>query len=82
MAMHVGQPVLPPLKLVGELLVVDPELVHDGCVQVMHMNRVFHNVVAKVIRLAVNMPRPYTGAGKQRREAIRVMISSQFLPCD
>ena len=77
--MNGKKPVLPTLKLVGELLVVDAEHVHDGCVQVMHMYGIFHDVVAKVIRLAMDMSRLYSGAREQRGEAIRMMISSPVL---
>ena len=52
-SVHVGQSEVAPLELVGEPLVVDTEQVHDGGLEVMHVDLVLHDVEAEFVRRAV-----------------------------
>ncbi len=53
---HVCQAKRTALELVGQPRVVDAEAVEDGGVQVVHVHRVAHDVVAEVVRFADVMP--------------------------
>src|SRR6202030_4157320 len=48
----IGQAVIATLVVEGELLVVDAEQVEHGGVEVVHLDRVFDDVVAEVVGLA------------------------------
>lgn len=54
MPMYIRQPVSAPLELVRQPLMVDPQQMHQGGVEVMDMQPVFHGVIAKLIRLAID----------------------------
>ena len=45
---HVGQAKVPSLVSIGELFMVQPQAVQDGCVEVMDVNRVLDNLEAKI----------------------------------
>ena len=46
---HIGQPVVPALALVGQLLVVDTQHMQAGGVKVMNVHRIFHDAETKFI---------------------------------
>ena len=50
MSMYIREPVISSLKPVSELLVINPEQMHDGGVKIMHMHGVLRDVIAVVIR--------------------------------
>ena len=50
--MHVGQPEIAALELVGQPGVVDPQQVQDRGVQVVDLDRVVDDVVGEVVGLA------------------------------
>ena len=49
-----GELLIEPLKLIRQLVVVDPQAVQDGCVEVAHRDGIFDYVVAVVVGLAVD----------------------------
>ena len=62
---------MPPLKLVRQPRVVDAEAVQDRGLQVVHVDRLIHDVVAVVVGFAVDadprlMPPPAIHIVKQR----------------
>ena len=48
--MHVGEPEVAPLELVGELLVIEAEQVQNGRLQIVNVHRIVGNVEAELIR--------------------------------
>jgi len=46
----IGQSVVPALKFVGELLMIDSKQMHDGGIQIMDVDGILGNVVTVVIR--------------------------------
>ncbi len=54
--MYIRQPKVPPLILIRQLRVINPQNPQDRRMQIMHMHRVLHNVVAEVIRLPITHP--------------------------
>ena len=56
LAVDVCQAVVAALEFVGEPFVVDPEAVHDSCVQIVDVHRVLDDVVAEVVGFAVVIP--------------------------
>ena len=45
----VGQAVMPALKLIRQPFVIDPQAVQHSRVQIVHMDRILHDVVAEVV---------------------------------
>ena len=58
-----GQPLVEPLVLVGEPLVVEAQQVQDGGVEVADVHRVLDDVVAEIVGLAVDRPALDAAAG-------------------
>lgn len=56
-AVDIGQAEVTALEAIGELLMVDPQTVEDGGVQVMDVNRILDHVVTEVIGLTVGEAR-------------------------
>ena len=56
MAVHIGQAEVAALVLVGELLMINTELVEQSGVEVMHVNGILDDIVAVVIGLTVSNP--------------------------
>lgn len=52
---HIGYAIVVTLKAISELGVVDAQLVKRSSVEVVYMHRIFDNVVAEVICLAMNV---------------------------
>ena len=74
--MYVGQAIVTPLEFVGELGVIDTELVKNGGMQIVHVDGLVHDVVAEVIRSAIGDTRFDTAACHPDREAAWVVIPS------
>ncbi len=74
--MHVGQPEVAALELERELRVVDAQAVQDRGVQVVDVDRVFRDVVAEVVGLAVGDAGLDAAAGQPDREAARMMVAA------
>ena len=60
---HIGQPEVPSLILVCQSLVINPQLIQDRCLQVMHMNTLIGHVVTEWICFAVAHPTLNPAAG-------------------
>lgn len=65
-----------PLVLEGESLMVDPEEVENGGLQVVDMDGVFNDVNAIVVGLPVTEACFYATSGEPVGEAIGVMVSA------
>src|SRR5688572_17849384 len=51
--MHIGQPKIPPLEFVRQSFVIDPQLMQQRCLEIVHVHRVLDHVHRQVIGLAV-----------------------------
>lgn len=49
--MHVGQTEIPSGMVVRKFLMVQPELMEDGCLDVVHMDGVFGRVESEIVSL-------------------------------
>ena len=76
LAEYIGQPVVAPLMLVGEPLMVDAQEVKDRRVEVVDMDAVTGDAVAERIGRAVDGPRLDAAAGAPDSETARVMIAA------
>src|SRR5204863_2754789 len=56
-AVDVSEPIIAAFEPIGQLLVVDAQQVEQGRVEVVHVDRVFHHVVAEVIGATEHEPR-------------------------
>ena len=56
---------------------VDAQQMKHRCVEVMHVHRVLHHVVAEVIGRAEHKPRPDAAASHPDREAARMMVATE-----
>src|SRR5437868_5006736 len=72
--LHAGQAHVQALELVREPAVVDAEAVEDGGIHVVDMNRVFDDVVAEVVGLAVDDAPLDAAAGHPHGIAAWMMI--------
>src|SRR5260221_11364660 len=62
-------------KAVRESFVIDPQAVQHGGVQVAQMDRVFGDVVAKIVGTAVFQAAANAAAGQPDREAAAMMVA-------
>src|SRR5438876_5309106 len=76
LTMHIRQPEIPPLEPIRQPRMVDPQAVQNRRVEIMHVHRVLHDVVAVIIRLAVADPRLDSAAGHPERKASPMMIAA------
>jgi len=72
---HAGQPLVDALVLEGEVFVVDAEAVQQRRLKVAAVHRIAHNVVGKLVRLAVNDAPLHADASEPKGEAARMVIA-------
>ena len=75
--MHISEPVITSLITVGKAFMVDSHKVLNGCVKVVHVDRVLGDVVTPIISLAMGDAALYTTAGKPDRKTARMMVSPE-----
>ena len=71
----VGEAVVAALEAVGEAGVVEAEQMQGGGVQVVDVDGILDDVVAEVVRLAVDVAAFHARAGHPDAEAARVMVA-------
>src|SRR5256885_4025868 len=64
------------LKLERKAFVIDAEQAEDGRVEIAYVDRVFHDVIAKVVRDAVGDSGFGAATGHPDRKATRVMVAA------
>src|SRR5437879_3437797 len=70
-----SQPLIQALELIGEEPMINSQAMENGGIDVADMNRIFGDVVAEIVRLAVNHPAFDAAASHPHGEAARMMIS-------
>src|SRR5262245_5110307 len=78
-AMHVGQPVLPPLVAERQLRVVDAEEVQQRGLVIVDVNRVLDNVPAELIGRPVDVAALHAAAGHPEAERPAEVIAAGWL---
>ena len=74
--MDIGQPEVSTRITVGELLMIDPQLVEDGSMEIVKMNPVFRRVVAILISSAILDPRLDPAPGEEHGIGVGIVIPS------
>src|SRR5439155_20045794 len=75
-AAHIGKPKIAALKPIRKPEVVDAQALENGGLQIMHVHRVFGDVVPVVVGLAERNARLYAAAGQPDGEAAAVVIAA------
>src|SRR5688572_21307991 len=79
--MDVSQTIMPALKLIRQLRMVNAEQMQNRRMQIMDVHRVFRNVVTEIVSYAITEALLDARTGKPYREAARVMISAVVVCC-
>lgn len=74
--MHIGQPEVAALELVGQAFVVDAHLMENGGLEVVNVNGVLDGVHAEFVALPVGDTGLHAAAGHPCGEGIRVVIAA------
>src|SRR5688572_24182133 len=75
MTLHVGEAEISTCIAVGQLLVIDTELVKDCGVQIVDRDTVFNSLKPKFVRSAVGKAALHPSAGEPHCIAIRIVVS-------
>ena len=78
-SVYVSKAEVTAVVAVGELLMVEAELVQDSGMEVVHVHLALHGVVAVFVGIAVGKTWFETTSGKTNGKAIRVMIAAGAL---
>jgi hypothetical protein len=76
--MHIGQPIPSPLMTIGQALMVDSKQMQHGCLKIMHVHSILHDIVTKLIGFSVLATRLYSTTSHPKRKASRMMISPKI----
>ena len=74
--MDIGQSIVTTLLAEGQPSMVDTEAVKYSGVEIVNVNRVANDVVAKIVRGSMNVSASSSTSGKPHREATSMMIST------
>ena len=77
--MNVGQAIIPTLEAVGQSFMIDAQAVQNRGMKIMHMHRIFRDVIARVIGLPVAYPRFHTATGHPEGKTTRVMVATKCI---
>lgn len=72
--MDISQPEIPSCVAIGQLLVINPQLVKDGGVQVVEMNPVLPRIVSILIGGAILDPRLDPSTGEEHGIGVGIVI--------
>src|SRR5215469_8536142 len=64
------------LEFVGEFAVVDPQAMKDRSVEVPHVHRIFHDVIAILVRFSVRKPGAHASADHPCGETSWVVVAA------
>jgi hypothetical protein len=72
---NIREPEVSALELIGQLGVVDAQRAQDRGMQIVDVDRIFHDVVAVIVGLALADAGRDAAAGEPHGEAARMMIA-------
>ena len=79
LAAHIGQTEVPPLVLEREPFVVDAEQMHQGRLDVEHVDRILGNVVTKGTGLSVIDASLHATPGHPHRKAAGMVVATKIV---
>src|SRR5690349_644502 len=71
---YIRKPEMPSLEFVGQLGMVHAQATENGGLQIVNVRRIFHHVVAVIVRLAIADARLDAAARHPHRKAAAVMV--------
>ena len=71
---NIGEPIVSPLMSKGEPLVVDPEAMEQGRIEIVNVDSIPRNTVGKIIRLSPSDSRLHTSSGKPHRKTSAMVV--------
>ena len=74
--MHIRQTEWPALKIIGELFMIEAQLVEDGRLYIVHGYLALDSIVSDLIGLSMGVPSPDAAASEPYAERIRMMVAS------
>ena len=72
---NIRQAEMASLKFISQLLMIDTQAMQDRGLQVMDVDRIFDDIVAVVVRLAIDDSSLHAASSQPHREATRMMVS-------
>src|SRR5690606_7371066 len=72
----IGKSVSPAQMFEYKPLVIKPHQVQDGSVKVMNVDRIFDNIITKIVSFSIYDAGFYTASGHPEAEAPRVMVAA------
>jgi hypothetical protein len=76
LTMNIGQAIASALVLEGQFFVINAHQVHNGCLKIVDMHRVFLDVIAKIVGLTKHKTLFHPGSCHPNRVAARVMVAA------
>ena len=76
LAVDIGEPVVAALVAIGQLLVIDAQLVQDGSLQVVDMDGILGDIDAVIVGLAVAHTATDSSASHPVAEAVGMMVAA------
>ena len=73
--MDIGEAEIAALVAVGEARMLNPHEVQNRCVEVVHVDAIFNDVVTKIVGLTEGCSFIDARAGHENREAARVVVA-------
>ena len=81
-AVYISKAEVTAVVAVGELLMVEAELMQDGGMEVVHVHLALHGVVTVFVGITIGKTRFEAASGKANGKTIRVMIAAgAFILC-
>ena len=71
-----GQSLVKSLRLVAELLVVKTEQMQDRRMEIVDVDRVFHNIIAEIVSFPINLATTTTSPRHPHRETAWMMVAA------
>ena len=81
LSIHIREAEISSGITVGELLVIEAELMQDGSVQIVDVNRVFRGLEAEFVRRAMSVTTAHAATGQPHGETVVVVIPPVDLAC-
>src|SRR5437764_14980905 len=72
---HTGQPLIKSLEFVSQSPMIDAQTVQNRRIDLADMHRIFHHVIAEIIRLTIDHASLNSAARHPHRETSRMMIA-------
>ena len=75
--MHIGEPEVAPCVAESEAFVIEAETPQDGCLDVVNVNRLVHDMETEIVRGAIGEAGFDAAAGHPHGEGLRMMVAAE-----